>query len=152
MRSRFVHLLQADCFHIRCLTGIAVYPSVNLPVHTADYLAHCLIIRILCTERAGKVFKLVTGQDGSAIAERLFVKGVVRVSRLGLGRGIEAVAENNVIGAAPLGLVVFPEEVQVPLRQPEALAVACQVIRHGFLGGKGATSSMLAVLSQASQR
>ena len=75
MRRRFVHLLQTDCFHIRFLTGIAVYPSVNLPVHTADYLAHCLIIRILCTERAGKVFKLVTGQDGSTIAERLFVEG-----------------------------------------------------------------------------
>lgn len=126
MRRRFVHLLQTDCFHIRCLTGITVYPSVNLPVHPTDYLAHCLIIRILCTERTGKVFKLVTGQDGSAIAERLFVKGIVRVSRLGLRLGIKAVTENNVIGAAPLGLVVFPEEVQVPLCQPEALAVACR--------------------------
>ena len=74
MRRHFVHLFQTDCFHIRCLTGIAVYLSVNLPVHTADYLAHGLIIRILCTERAGKVFKVVTGQDGSAIAEKAFCK------------------------------------------------------------------------------
>ena len=136
MRRRLVHLLQTDYFHIRCLIVTGIYPFFHLPVHPADYLTYGLIIRILRTKRAGKVFKLVTGQDGSAIAERLFVEGIVRVSRLEFGGGIEAVTENNVIAAAPLGLIVFPEEVQVPLRQPEALAVARQVIRHCFLGGE----------------
>ena len=110
-------------------------------MHPADYLAHGPVIRIFCTQRAGKVFKFVTGQDGGAIVERLFVEGVVRVSRLGFGSGIKAVTESDVIGSAPLGLAVLPEEVQVPLRQTEA-----------SLEEKGATSSMLAVLSQASQR
>ena len=116
-----VHFLQTDCFHIRYFIVVGICPFLHLPVHPADYLTHGPVIRIFCTQRAGKVFKFVTGQDGAAVAERLFVEGVVRVSRLGFGSGVKAMTESDVIGSAPLGLVVFPEEAQIPLRQRKRL-------------------------------